>query len=99
MALSLDKAPGAILRRAGSALDQTGLLFVTLLEGLRRTWDIRRWWGEYIEQCWFIARVTSLPVLLIALPLGATISLQVGEIARQLGAQSATGAAVVTALV
>ena len=54
--------------------------------------------GEYIEQCWFIAKVTSLPVILVALPLGSTISLQVGEISRQLGAQSATGAAVVTAL-
>jgi phospholipid/cholesterol/gamma-HCH transport system permease protein len=106
MALSLDQAPeaprreaGAAQRKVSSVLDQTGLLFVTLIEGLRRTWDIRRWWGEYIDQCWFIARVTSLPVLLIALPLGATISLQVGDIARQLGAQSATGAAVVTALV
>jgi phospholipid/cholesterol/gamma-HCH transport system permease protein len=106
MAVSLDRAPEAAQRTAGAAqrktsqmLDQTGLLFVTLIEGLRRTWDIRRWWGEYIDQCWFIARVTSLPVLLIALPLGATISLQVGDIARQIGAQSATGAAVVTALV
>ncbi|GAA2111669.1 MlaE family ABC transporter permease [Actinomadura alba] len=99
MVLSLYEVPRSAARKAGSALDQTGLLFVTLLEGLRRTWDVRRWWGEYIEQCWFIARVTSLPVLLIALPLGATISLQVGEISRQIGAQSATGAAVVTALV
>ena len=106
MALSLDRGPDAAQRTGRAAqrklsavLDQTGLLFVTLIEGLRRTWDIRRWWGEYIDQCWFIARVTSLPVLLIALPLGATISLQVGDIARQLGAQSATGAAVVTALV
>src|SRR5919198_267205 len=66
---------------------------------MRRSWDVRSWWREYVEQCWFIARVTSLPVILIAIPLGSTISLQVGEISRQLGAQSATGAAVVTALV
>ncbi|WP_262403012.1 hypothetical protein [Actinomadura sp. CNU-125] len=46
--------------------------------GLRRTWDLRQWWGEFIEQCWFLARVTAVPVMLIAVPLGATISLQVG---------------------
>ena len=86
-------------RRLGRFLDEAGTLCVTFLEGMRRSWDIRTWWGEYVEQCWFIARVTALPVILVAIPLGSTISLQVGEISRQLGAQSATGAAVVTALV
>lgn len=99
MALTLAKAPDFARRRIDDMLDQTGGLSVTLLEGLRRTWDIRTWWGEFVEQCWFIARVTALPVILIALPLGSTISLQVGEITRQIGAQSATGAAVITALV
>lgn len=86
-------------RRLGRLLDEAGTLCVTFLEGMRRSWDVRTWWGEYVEQCWFIARVTALPVILVAIPLGSTISLQVGEISRQLGAQSATGAAVVTALV
>lgn len=99
MALSLTKAPGLARRRIGSSLDETGLLCVTFLEGLRRTWDLRQWWGEFIEQCWFLARVTSLPVMLISIPLGATISLQVGDIARQLGAQSGTGALLVAAMI
>jgi phospholipid/cholesterol/gamma-HCH transport system permease protein len=99
MALLLDKGADLTRRRFGRFLDQTGTLCVTFIEGMRRTWDFRTWWGEFVEQCWFIARVTSLPVILIAVPLGSTISLQVGEISRQLGAQSATGAAVVTALV
>lgn len=102
MAFSLEKldaAPELARRRVGRMLDETGLLFVTLVEGLRRTWDIRTWWGEFIEQCWFIARVTSVPVFLIALPLGATISLQAGDISRQIGAQSSTGAVVVAAMI
>ncbi|WP_289008827.1 ABC transporter permease [uncultured Thermomonospora sp.] len=99
MAVSLHNAPDRVLRRAGKALDETGLLFVIFLEGLRRTWDVRTWWGEFIEQCWFIARVTSMPALLIAIPLGATISLQAGDIARQLGAQSGTGALVVANMI
>ncbi|MBO2447688.1 ABC transporter permease [Actinomadura barringtoniae] len=80
-------------------LEQAGTLIAISLEGLRKTWAIRRWWGEYLEQCWFIARVTTLPVMLIALPLGGTIALQVGQIVRQLGAEAGTGATVVQALV
>ncbi|WP_019629515.1 MlaE family ABC transporter permease [Actinomadura atramentaria] len=99
MAMSLSRAPDLALRRLAKVLDETGLLCVTLLEGLRRTWDVRQWWGEFIEQCWFLARVTSVPVMLIAVPLGATISLQVGDIARQLGAQSQTGALLVAAMI
>ena len=99
MALSLTRAPDLARRRVERTLDETGLLCVTLLEGLRRTWDLRQWWGEFIEQCWFLARVTAVPVMLIAVPLGATISLQVGDIARQLGAASGTGALLVAAMI
>ncbi|WP_106400813.1 MlaE family ABC transporter permease [Actinocorallia populi] len=81
------------------ALERTGELFATLLEGLRRSWDVRQWWREFVEQCWFIAKVTAWPVFLVALPLGATIALHVGDISRQIGAQSATGSAVVFGLV
>ena len=80
-------------------LEQAGLLIAISLEGFRKTWAVRRWWAEYVEQCWFIARVTTVPVMLIALPLGGTIALQVGQIVRQIGAESGTGARVVQALV
>jgi phospholipid/cholesterol/gamma-HCH transport system permease protein len=99
MALLLDRSTGAARRRFGRALDEAGELSVTFLEGMRRTWDIRTWWGEFVEQCWFIARVTSVPVFLISIPLGSTISLQAGDISRQIGAQSSTGAVVVAAMV
>lgn len=85
--------------RFGGLLIEVGELFVVALEGLRRTWDVRAWFWEFIEQAWFLARVTSLPVVLVALPLGATVALQVGQLATQLGAQSATGGAVVVGLV
>jgi phospholipid/cholesterol/gamma-HCH transport system permease protein len=80
-------------------LEQAGTLLAIALEGFRKTWNVRNWAAEYIEQCWFIARVTTLPVMLIALPLGGTIALQVGQIVRQIGAESGTGATVVQALV
>ncbi|RAY12397.1 ABC transporter permease [Actinomadura craniellae] len=85
--------------RIHNLLGETGELFVIALEGLRRTWDVRTWFWEFVEQAWFLARVTSLPVILVSLPLGATVALQVGQLAAQLGAQSATGGAVIVGLV
>ncbi|MCD0449306.1 ABC transporter permease [Actinocorallia sp. API 0066] len=99
MAPLLARAPALVKARAARTLDETGELYVTLFEGLRRSWDVRTWWGAFVEQCWFVVRVTCVPLLLIAIPLGATISLQVGDVARQIGAQSSTGALVVTAMV
>lgn len=69
------------------------------LEGTRRTWDIRNWFVDFLDQCSFLTRVTILPVMLVSLPFGATISLQIGQLVSQLGAQSFTGAAAVTATV
>jgi phospholipid/cholesterol/gamma-HCH transport system permease protein len=88
-----------MLGRVERGLDETGTMFAIAGEGFRRTWDVKSWWREWLSQCWFLARVTTLPVMLIAIPLGATISLQVGQLARQLGAGSATGSAVVLAIV
>lgn len=87
----LDK-PTALLR-------ETGNMFAIALEALRRTPRIREWYKEYLDQCWFIAKVTSIPVVLIAIPFGAVIALHVGSFSRQLGAESNTGSAMVLAIV
>ena len=81
------------------AIFETGEMFTIALEGFRKSWNIRMWWREYVEQCNFLAKVTALPVMLIALPLGATVSLQIGQFTKQLGAESATGAAVVLGII
>src|SRR5438309_9252075 len=78
---------------------EAGNLFAISLEGLRKTWDVKHWWQEYLRQCWFIAKVCTLPSILIAIPFGAVIALHVGTLNRQLGAESATGAAMVLAIV
>src|SRR6478752_7589860 len=90
---------GYLVRRTTDVFGRVGDMSVIALEGFRRTWDVRTWFWEYVQQCWFLARVTSLPVLLVSLPLGATVALQVGQLAWQLGASSATGGAVVVGLV
>ncbi|MDQ6649855.1 MAG: ABC transporter permease [Actinomycetota bacterium] len=55
--------------------------------------------AEFIQQSWFIASVTILPTALVSIPFGAVIALQLGNLTRQLGAQSFTGSASVLAVV
>ena len=88
-----------MIGKAQFVLRETGNLFAISLEGLRRTWDVKSWWREFVSQCWFIAKVTSIPVILISIPFGLVIALHVGTFNRQLGAESATGAAMVLAIV
>jgi phospholipid/cholesterol/gamma-HCH transport system permease protein len=88
-----------LVRRTRYLFAETGGMVSLALEAVRRTWDVRHWWREYVEQCAFLIKVTTLPVMMIALPLGATISLQIGQLTRQLGGESFTGAAVIVGVV
>ena len=54
---------------------------------------------EFVEQAWFIVSVTLMPTILVSIPFGAVISLQVGSLTGQLGAQSFAGATAVLAVV
>jgi phospholipid/cholesterol/gamma-HCH transport system permease protein len=54
---------------------------------------------EFVEQAWFITSVTLMPTILVSIPFGAVISLQVGNLTGQLGAQSFAGATAVLAVV
>ncbi|MGH9057238.1 MAG: MlaE family ABC transporter permease [Acidimicrobiales bacterium] len=49
-------------------------------------------WKEFVEQCWFLVSVSLLPTLLIALPFGLVLVLEVGSLANQIGAPSFVGA-------
>jgi phospholipid/cholesterol/gamma-HCH transport system permease protein len=86
-------------QRVVAALSETGATFAVALEGVRHSWDVRHWWREYVLQSLFLVKVTLTPVMLVALPLGATISLQIGQLTRQLGGESFTGAAVIVGVI
>ena len=79
-------------------LATSGNLFAFALDVIRalpqRPFQLR----EFIEQTWFVARVTILPTALVSIPFGAVIALQLGSLTRQLGAQSFTGSASVLAV-
>ena len=71
-------------------------LFLDVLRALpRRPFQLQ----EFIDQAWFVASVTILPTMLVSIPFGAVIALQLGNLAAQIGAQSYTGAAAVLAIV
>jgi len=55
-------------------------------------------WNEFLNQSWFVARVSSLPTALFSIPFGATISLLLYQLLDQFGAGSATGAGGVLAI-
>lgn len=86
-------------QRVVTALAETGETFSLAFEGVRKSWEVARWWREYVLQAVFLVKVTLTPVMLVALPLGATISLQIGQLTRQLGGESFTGAAVIVGVI
>jgi len=49
-------------------------------------------WREFFEQAWFLVSVSLLPTLLIALPFGLVLVLEVGSLANNIGAPSFVGA-------
>ncbi|NMN96694.1 ABC transporter permease [Nocardiaceae bacterium YC2-7] len=48
---------------------------------------------EIADQMWSLLKVTTLPALLMAVPIGAEVSVQVGGLMNQVGANSLAGAA------
>lgn len=49
--------------------------------------------GEFLQQAWMLLKVTAIPAVLMAIPFGAMVSVQVSGIMNQVGASSLVGAA------
>src|SRR5438874_8458852 len=86
-------------RKALGFVDEAGRMYSVGLEALhtvfRRPWPVE----EFVDQMWFLIKVTTVPVILISIPFGMIISLHVGSFLTQLGSQSHMGAAMVLAVV
>src|SRR5439155_8092436 len=86
-------------RKALGFVEEAGKMYSVGLEALhtafRRPWPAE----EFMQQMWFLIKVTTIPVILISIPFGMVISLHVGSFVRQLGAQAHMGAAMVLAVV
>ncbi|UGT45692.1 ABC transporter permease [Nocardia yamanashiensis] len=54
---------------------------------------LRHPWRETLQQGWFIVSVTAIPAVLVAVPFGVIVAVQVGSLTQQVGASSVSGAA------
>ena len=83
-------------RKVGAAFGQIGDLAAVVLDATYATGEAlvrRRFpWPEFFVQMWFLISVTFLPTLLISIPFGLVIVLEVGGLAQQIGATSIVGA-------
>ncbi|MBA4024256.1 MAG: ABC transporter permease [Gordonia sp.] len=97
--------PSAIAKRVrGVFTDRVIRSFGTIGRSARLTGEIVRFAvvdtvrlrlpvQEVLEQMWKLFKVTALPALLMAVPIGAEVSVQVGGVMDQVGANSLAGAA------
>ncbi|MCW2943610.1 MAG: hypothetical protein JWR24_327 [Actinoallomurus sp.] len=96
-------SPGRLRPVADGAVNvilrEPGRFFGMSLDTIRAMFKWPFQWREFLQQAWFIVGVTLAPTILVAIPFGAILSLQVGNLIRQLGAESQTGSTAVLAIV
>ncbi len=69
-----------------------GDFFAMTLDVLR--FSVRRpfQWAEFVDQCWFIARVSMAPTVLVALPFTVLVSFTLNILLKEIGAADLSGA-------
>lgn len=86
----LERHPLASLSTVGKqfilGVDTVRYFFIDLLTG-------RFQWAEFVRQSAFMAGTAVLPTVLVAVPIGVTLSIQFALLAAQVGATSLAGAA------
>lgn len=87
---------GDLRGRLVASIDTTGAMIMLAIEAsaaVARDIVGRRFsWSEFLLQAWFMTRVSLLPTILVAIPFGVIVSVQVGGVANQIGASSFSGA-------
>jgi phospholipid/cholesterol/gamma-HCH transport system permease protein len=78
------------LQTLGRLFDLAARAFAYLITDLIR---LRHPWRDTINQAWFIVSVTAIPALLVSIPFGVIVAVQVGNFIQQVGASSVSGAA------
>jgi phospholipid/cholesterol/gamma-HCH transport system permease protein len=69
-----------------------GGLFLMSFDALRNVFRRPFQWREFLDQSWFIARVSMAPTLLVAIPLTVLVSFTLNILLRELGAADLSGA-------
>lgn len=85
---------GSIPARSTRTIGRGVLLSAAVLKyAVRDLISLRLPIGELLVQAWVLLKVTATPAILMAIPIGAVVSVQVGGLVNQLGASSLVGAA------
>ncbi|MFD9828994.1 MlaE family ABC transporter permease [Tsukamurella tyrosinosolvens] len=82
-------ALGPVRTLGRSSLLAAMTLYAVVMDTLR----LRLPFKETVIQAWFLLSVTAVPAFLMAIPFGVIVTIQVGGIVRQIGAESLLGAA------
>ncbi|WP_370462750.1 MlaE family ABC transporter permease [Mycobacterium sp. Marseille-P9652] len=78
------------LQTLGRFFDLAAQSFAYLIADVVR---LRHPWRDTLNQAWFIISVTAIPALLVSIPFGVIVAVQVGNFIQQVGASSISGAA------
>lgn len=93
----LDRPVTAVIDRADSSLQTLGRFIELTAQAFsflaRDLIRLRHPWRDTINQAWFIVSVTAIPALLVSIPFGVIVAVQVGSLIQQVGASSISGAA------
>jgi len=92
----LGRVAGTVIGRLHASFVTAGRILVMAISSVRYlATDLVRGqfqFKEFIGQAWFVVSVAVVPTLLVAIPFGVIISIQIGSIAQQVGATSFVGA-------
>jgi phospholipid/cholesterol/gamma-HCH transport system permease protein len=78
------------LQTLGRFFELAAQAFVYLITDVIR---LRHPWRDTVNQAWFIVSITAIPALLVSIPFGVIVAVQVGSFIQQVGASSVSGAA------
>ncbi|WP_156296708.1 ABC transporter permease [Mycobacterium paragordonae] len=85
------------VRKADGSLQTLGRFFELAVRSalylITDLFRLRHPWRDTLHQAAFIVSVTAIPALLISIPFGVIVAVQVGSVIQQVGATSISGAA------
>jgi phospholipid/cholesterol/gamma-HCH transport system permease protein len=86
-------SPGlSTLRNLSEPMQAVGGLFAMSGDAVRCVFKRPFQWREFLEQSWFVARVSLAPTLLVAIPFTVLVSFVLNILLRELGAADLSGA-------
>src|ERR1035441_5501156 len=85
-------SPGISGRDMSGPIQAVGGLFLMSFDAVRYIFRRPFQWREFLDQSWFVARVSMAPTLLVAIPLTVLVSFTLNILLRELGAADLSGA-------